>query len=50
MRLSVKLRDGFSNDTVTIKVNEKEVYRKSGVGTDLTISFAMPWKSRWSNP
>lgn len=40
MRLSVKLRDGFSNDTVTIKVNEKEVYRKSGVSTDLTISFA----------
>jgi hypothetical protein len=40
MRLSVKLRDGFSNDTVTIKVNGKEVYRKSGVSTDLTISFA----------
>lgn len=40
MRLFVKLRDGFSNDTVTIKVNGKEVYRKSGVSTDLTISFA----------
>jgi len=40
MRLFVKLRDGFSNDTVTIKVNGKEVYHKSGVSTDLTISFA----------
>ncbi|MEG4348460.1 hypothetical protein QUA74_01790 [Microcoleus sp. LAD1_D3] len=40
MRLSVKLRDGFSNNTVTVEVNEKEVYRKSGVSTDLTISFA----------
>ena len=40
MRLFVKLRDGFSNDTVTIKVNGKEVYRKSEVSTDLTISFA----------
>ena len=40
MTLHVKLRDGFSNDTVTIKLNGKEVYRKSGVSTDLTISFA----------
>jgi hypothetical protein len=40
MRLFVKLRDGFSNDTVSIKVNGKEVYRKSAVSTDLTISFA----------
>ncbi|MFO1372811.1 MAG: hypothetical protein U1F42_10620 [Candidatus Competibacteraceae bacterium] len=40
MHLFVKLRDGFNNDTVTIRVNGKEVYRKSGVSTDLTISFA----------
>ncbi len=40
MSLSVKLRDGFSNNTVTVEVNEKEVYHKSGVSTDLTISFA----------
>ena len=40
MQLHVKLRDGFNNDTVSITVNEKEVYRKSGVTTDLTISFA----------
>jgi len=40
MRLHIKLRDGFSDDTVSIKVNGKEVYRKSGVSTDLSISFA----------
>jgi hypothetical protein len=40
MQLSVKLRDGFKNDTVTITVNGKEVYRESGVTTNLTISFA----------
>jgi hypothetical protein len=40
MTLHVALRDGFRNDTVTIVVNGKEVYRKSGVTTDLTISFA----------
>jgi len=40
MRLFVKLRSGFRNNTVTVEVNEKEVYRKSGVTTDLTISFA----------
>ena len=40
MRLFVKLRDGFNNNTVTVEVNEKEVYRKSGVTTNLTISFA----------
>ena len=40
MRLSIKLRDGFSNNTVTVEVNGQEVYRKSGVTTDLTISFA----------
>lgn len=40
MHLFVKLRDGFSNNTVTVEVNEKEVYRKSGVTTNLTISFA----------
>jgi hypothetical protein len=40
MKLHVQLRDGFSNDTVSIKVDEKEVYHKSGVNTDLTISYA----------
>jgi len=40
MTLHVKLRDGLSNDTVTITVNGKAVYRQSGVSTDLTISLA----------
>lgn len=40
MLLTVKLRDGFKNDTVILRVNEKEVYRKSNVSTDLSISFA----------
>lgn len=40
MLLHIKLRDRFTNDTVTIIANEKEVYRKSGVSTNLTISFA----------
>ncbi|MBI5473919.1 MAG: hypothetical protein HY961_16395 [Ignavibacteriae bacterium] len=40
MQLSVKLRDGFSNDSVTIYVDGTEVYRKSGVTTDLSTSTA----------
>ena len=40
MLLSIKLRDGFNNNTVTIKVDGQEVYHKAGVNTDLTISFA----------
>ena len=39
-RLSIKLRDGFSNDTVTVTLNGKQVYSKAGVSTDLTISYA----------
>jgi hypothetical protein len=40
MHLSVKLRDGFKNDSVTIFVDGREVYRKTGVTTDLVTSFA----------
>jgi len=40
MDLYIKLRDGFSHDTVSIRVGSKEVYRKSGISTDLSISFA----------
>jgi hypothetical protein len=40
MTLHVALRDGFQNDTVTIKVNGREAYRRSGVTTNLTISYA----------
>ena len=40
MYLHIKLRDGFSDDTVSIKLNGKEIYLKSGIQTDLSISFA----------
>ncbi|MCX6307078.1 MAG: hypothetical protein NT040_19100 [Bacteroidetes bacterium] len=40
MQLYVKLRDGFKNDTVSITVDGNEIYHKTGVTTDLTISFA----------
>jgi hypothetical protein len=40
MQMHIKLRDGFSDDTVTIKLNSKEIYHKSAVSTDLSISFA----------
>jgi hypothetical protein len=40
MKLKIKLRDGFKDDHVSIKVDGHEVYSKSGVSTDLSISFA----------
>jgi len=40
MKLILKLRDGFKNDTVQIKANGREVYHKEGVSTDLAISVA----------
>ena len=40
MQLSVKLRDRFQNDTVTIKVDGTEVFHRAGVTSDLAISFA----------
>lgn len=40
MKLSVKLRDGFNDDKVSIKVDGREVYSESGVSTDLSASFA----------
>lgn len=38
--LHIALHDGFRGHTVIITVNGDEVYRKSGVTTDLTISRA----------
>ena len=38
--LQIRLRDGFLDDEVLVRVNGKEVYRKSNVQTDLTISYA----------
>jgi hypothetical protein len=38
--LHVALQEGFSDDTVEIRVNGAEVFRKSGVSTRLQIGFA----------
>lgn len=40
MPLVIKLRDGFRNNTVIIRVNGEEIYHKSAISTDLTISVA----------
>lgn len=40
MQLRIKLRDGFRDDGVRISVGGREVYRKSGVTTDLPTSLA----------
>ncbi len=39
-QLTIRLRDGFRRDHVTIRVNDREIYRKTDVSTDLTISHA----------
>jgi hypothetical protein len=38
--LHVALQDGFSNDTVSIKVNGREVFRRDGVSTSTQIGLA----------
>ncbi len=38
--LRVDLQDGFENDAVILRVNGKEIYRKSGVRTKLQIALA----------
>jgi len=40
MTLDVRLGEGFQNNTVSVRVDGKEVFRKSGVSTDWTISRA----------
>jgi len=40
MKLRIRLRDGFRDQTVIITLDGKEIYRKSGVTTDLSISYA----------
>ena len=40
MKLNIKLRDGFNDNDVSIKVDGRDVYEKSGVTSDATISFA----------
>lgn len=38
--LHIALQDGFRNDTVVVRVNQREVYRRTGVSTNLAISRA----------
>jgi hypothetical protein len=38
--LRIDLQEGFQNDVVVIRVDGKEVYRKTGVETNLAIALA----------
>lgn len=38
--LRVRLGEGFQNNTVSVRVNGEQVFQKSGVSTDWTISRA----------
>lgn len=40
MNLRVRLGEGFQNDTVSVRVDGREVFRRAGVSTDWTISRA----------
>lgn len=40
MKLNLKFREGFAGSTVRVMLGEHEVYRKAGVTTDLSISYA----------
>lgn len=40
MTVSIRLGEGFQNDTVTVRVNGEQVYHRAGVSTDWTISRA----------
>lgn len=40
MMLRVRLGEGFQNNTVSVRVDGKEVYRKAGVSTNYAISHA----------
>lgn len=38
--LRIDLQDGFDGDNVIVKINRKQVYRKEGVKTELTLGYA----------
>ncbi len=40
MRMHIALRDGFRGDTVLVGIDERVVFHRAGVTTDLTISHA----------
>ena len=39
-RLTIHLQDGFANDSVVVRVNGNEVYRRDGVTTKLLLGRA----------
>src|SRR5690242_1935411 len=39
-KLHIALQDGFRNDSVIIKVNGRAIFEKTGVTTNLAISYA----------
>jgi len=39
--MKIDLQDGFKNDTVIIRVNGKEVFRKDNVSTRFQIGYAL---------
>ena len=40
MLLKIDLQDGFEGDLVIIRINNKELYHKDGVKTELTLGYA----------
>lgn len=38
--LSLDFQDGFVNDSIILRINEKEVLKKNNISTDLRISLA----------
>jgi hypothetical protein len=43
--LHIALQEGFSNDSVRILTNDREVYSKTGVKTRNQIGFADSWEA-----
>jgi hypothetical protein len=48
--LHIDLQDGFAGDSVVIRLDGREVYRKDGVKTDLRISRADAVDVQAANP
>lgn len=48
--MHIALHDGFTGQTVAIAVDGREVYRRAGVRTDLTISRADAFDTTTAGP
>ena len=44
--LHIALQDGFADDTVVVRINGDEVFRKDGVATDPRISVADSYETQ----